>query len=167
MTTGKVQPFLISREFDAPRELVWQAWTEAEHMGWWGPKEVTIHNAKMDLQPGGIFHYAMKPADGGTMWGKWVIREVADLERLVFVNSFSDEAGGITRHPMHANWPLEILSTIRFVQRAGKTTVRVEWFPINASEVERATFDKARELMKSGWGGSLDRLGEYLATGVK
>src|ERR1051326_3641549 len=95
------EPFVITRAFDAPRELVWKAFTDPERMKhWWGPKGFTVIASKMDLRPGGIYHYGMKAPDGSAMWGKFVFREVAAPERMVFINSFSDEAGGISRHPM-------------------------------------------------------------------
>jgi uncharacterized protein YndB with AHSA1/START domain len=158
-----VQPFVISRVFDAPLDPVWQAWTDSNRMEWLGPKGVTIHHASLDLRPGGIFHYAMRTPDGHDMWGRWVIREIARPKRLVFVNSFSDEAGEITRHPMNPHWPLEMLSTITFEEQGVKTTLTVEWLPLNATVLELKTFDEGRESMNNGWGGSLDRLAEHLA----
>jgi len=161
-----VKPFIISRVFDAPRDFVFKTWTESEHMAWWGPKGVTISHAKMELRPAGIFHYSMTTPDGNVMWGRWVLREIARPERLVFVNSFSDESGGVTRHPMSPFWPEEILSTITFEDENGKTGVTIEWLPINASEAECRTFDAGRESMQNGWSGSLDRLTVYLAETV-
>jgi uncharacterized protein YndB with AHSA1/START domain len=105
----------------------------------------------------------MRTPDGHEMWGRWVIREIVELERLAFINSFSDEAVGITRHPMNAQWPLEMLSNIRFEEQNGKTTLTVEWLPVNATDLECKAFDEGRESMSNGWGGSLDRLAEYLA----
>ena len=156
------RPFVISRLLDAPRDLVWKVWTEREHMQWWGPKGVTITHTKLDLRPDGVFHYCMRTADGHDMWGKCVIREIAKPERLVFVNCFSDEAGGITRHPMSATWPLELLSTITLAEENGKTLLTIPWLPVNATDVERKTFDEAHEDMKGDWTGTLDRLAEYL-----
>ena len=76
----------------------------AEHMKqWWGPKGFTVIAAKMDLRPGGSYHYGMQSPDGNTMWGKFVYREIVPQERIVFINSFSDEKGGITRHPHGAD----------------------------------------------------------------
>ncbi len=161
--SGGQRPFVISRLFDAPRDLVWKAWTESEHMGWWGPKGVTIQRPRLDLRPGGLFHYCMKTPDGREMWGKWVIREVAAPERLVFVNSFSDESAGTTRHPMSPTWPLETLSTAAFTEKNGKTLLTIMWLPINADEAERKTFDEGHDSMKAGWTGTLDRLDEHLA----
>jgi uncharacterized protein YndB with AHSA1/START domain len=158
------KPFIITRLLDAPREVVFKTWTDGEHMEWWGPKGVTIGQAKLDLRPGGLFHYSMRTADGPIMWGRWIIREVLPPERLVFVNSFSDEAGGITRHPMSASWPLEILSTITFAEQGGKTLLTINWLPLNPTGKERKTFDTGHDSMQGGWSGSLDRLVEYLAT---
>ena len=157
-----VKPFIISRVFNAPVETVWQAWTDPDHMGWWGPKGVTIELPRLDLRPGGLFHYCMKTPDGHAMWGRWVIREVTPPERLVFVNSFSDEAAGITRHPMNPAWPGEVLSTITFATQTGRTLLTIRWEPLNPTEEERTAFDGGHESMQGGWSGSLDRLEEHL-----
>src|SRR5712692_9956497 len=114
--------FVISRVFDAPRDLVWKAFTDPERMKhWWGPKGFSVIASKMDLRPGGTYHYGMKAPNGSAMWGKFVFREIVVPERMVFINSFSDEAGGITRHPIHMAWPLEMLSTFTFEDVGGKT----------------------------------------------
>src|SRR5438309_11815285 len=88
--------FVVGRVFEAPRELVWQAFTEPERMQhWWGPKGFTVIASKMDLRPGGIYHYGMRAPDGSTMRGKFVYREIVRPERMVLVNFFSDEPGNI------------------------------------------------------------------------
>lgn len=117
----------------------------------------------MDLRPGGSYHYCMKPEGGPAMWGKWNFREIAAPERLVYVGGFSDETGGITRHPMSADWPLQITSTITFKEQDGKTLLTIQWAPFNATEKESQTFDGDREAMTKGWGGALDKLTEQLA----
>src|SRR4051812_38103836 len=110
-----IKPFLVSRIFDAPRERVWKAWTEREElMKWFGPKGVTIQKAVLDLKPGGTFHYCMRTPDGKDMWGKWTFREIVAPEKLVLISTFSDEKGGITRHPMVPDWPQQTLSTTTF-----------------------------------------------------
>src|SRR4051812_29031866 len=107
--------FVVSRVLDAPQGKVWQAWTEREALeAWWGPKGLTLSVATLDLRPGGVFHYGMRSPDGRVMWGKFVYREVAAPERLVFVVSFTDEKGTPIRHPFSATWPLEVLSTVGF-----------------------------------------------------
>ena len=151
--------------FDAPRELVWKAFTEPERMKqWWGPKGFTVIASKMDLRPGGTYHYGMKAPDGSAMWGKFVFREIVAPERMVFINSFSDEAGGITRHPMSPTWPLEMLSTFTFEEQpGGKTKVTIRWSAHNATEEERKTFDAGHDSMRQGWGGTMEQLEAYLA----
>ena len=161
---SETEAFVISREFDAPRTLVWKAFTDPEHMKhWWGPKGFAVCAANMDLRPGGTYHYGLRSPDGHEMWGKFVYREVVAPERLVFVNSFSDEKGGLTRHPMSPTWPLEMLSTFTFTERDGKTTLTIRWVPLNATEEERKTFEGGRAGMTQGWTGTLDQLAEYLA----
>ena len=158
------RPFIISRTFDAPRELMWKAWSERRRlMEWFGPQAFKMPAAKMDFRPGGSFHYCMESPDGNEMWGKFVYREIIAPEKIVLVNSFSDESGGITRHPMSATWPLEILSTFTLTEENGRTTATVHWLPLNATEEERKTFDAAHEGMKQGWTGTFDQLAAYLA----
>jgi uncharacterized protein YndB with AHSA1/START domain len=158
------EDFVISRVFDAPRELVWKCFTDPAHMkAWWGPKGATVTQAKMDLRPGGTFHYRMETA-GGEMWGKMVYREITPRDRIVFLNSFSDAAGGTTHHPMAPTWPLEMLSIFTFEDEpGGKTRFTVRWSPHNASDDERKTFDAGHDSMRQGWGGTLDQLAGYLA----
>lgn len=156
--------FVITRVFDAPRDLMWKAWTEPDRLAqWFGPKGVTIVHSKNDLRQGGVYHYGMRTPDGGEMWGKWVYREIVELERLVFVVFFSDEKRGVTRHPLNQTWPLETLSTVTFAELEGKTRITVRWIAINATEAERKTFDEAHEGMQKGWTGTFDQLVEYLA----
>src|SRR5438128_5695654 len=102
------KPFVITRTFDAPRDKVWKAWTEREQLlQWFGPKGFKMTTAKLDLRPGGTFHYCLSSPDGKEMWGKFVYREIDAPKRIVLVNSFSDAKGGLTRHPMAPAWPLE------------------------------------------------------------
>jgi len=157
--------FFIQREFDAPRERVWKAWTEAERLGkWWGPKGFDIVSVKLDLRPGGTFHYGLKSPEGLEMWGKFIFREIVPQERLVFVVSFADAEGALARHPMSPDWPLTTLSTVTFTDAgAGKTRVTVRWVPYEATEAERKTFEAGKDSMRQGWTGTFDRLDSYLA----
>jgi uncharacterized protein YndB with AHSA1/START domain len=158
------EDFVMSRVFDVPRDLLWRCFTEPERMKqWWGPKGFKVLSAKMDLRPGGSYHYGMQSPDGHAMWGRFIFREVVPQERLVFINSFSDEKGGITRHPGNENWPLELLSSFTFEDMpGGKTKFTVRWAPHNASAEERKTFDASRDSMRQGWGGTMDQLEAYL-----
>lgn len=130
---------------------------------WWGPKGFTGRVAKMDFRPGGVYHYCLRSPDGHDMWGRMVYREIVKPERIVWVNSFSDEKGGVSRHPMNLAWPLEMLSTVTFAEYEGKTTLTIRWVPINATESERKTFEDGRGSMQQGWTGTLDQLAAYLA----
>ena len=171
MSPNKTDPatkspdFVISRVLDAPRELVWQAFTEPERMKeWWGPKGFKTVASKMDLRPGGSYHYGLQAPSGAAMWGKFVFREIVPPERMVLINSFSDEAGGTTRHPLHQSWPLEMLSIFTFEEQpGGKTKLTIRWSPHNATEEEQKTFDAGHDSMRMGWSGSLEQLEAYLA----
>jgi uncharacterized protein YndB with AHSA1/START domain len=156
--------FVVERTFDAPRDLVWKVWTDAEHLKrWFGPKGFPMHSCSLDLRPGGIFHYSMRSPDGHEMWGKWIFREIVPPEKMVVIVSFSDAKAGVTRHPMNANWPLETISTMTLSEHNGKTTLKLRWSPYNAAETERQTFDSNHESMRQGWGGTMDQLVTYLA----
>ncbi len=95
--------------------------------------------------------------------GAFVFREIAAPDRLVFVNSFSDPEGGLTRAPFDGTWPLETLSTITFAEADGGTRVTVHWLPIDAGETECAAFDAGRPSMTLGWSGSFEVLEQHLA----
>ncbi len=97
----KSTDFVITRVFDAPPATLWQCFTEPERMKeWWGPKGSVIVASKMDFRVGGTYLGAMRSPDGQVMWAKFIYREIVAPKRLVWVHSFSDEAGGVTRHPM-------------------------------------------------------------------
>lgn len=157
--------FAISRVFDAPRDVLWKCFTEPERMKqWWGPKGFTVIASDMDLRVGGTYHYGMKAPDGTPMWGLFIYREIVPREKLVFVNSFSDEKRGVTRHPMASTWPLRLLSTFTFEDApGGKTKFTVRWQTLDATAEEQKTFDTMHDSMKQGWGGTMDNLETYLA----
>jgi uncharacterized protein YndB with AHSA1/START domain len=158
------EDFVVTRELDAPRELVFEVWTKPEHLQrWFSPKGFTVLAANMDLRPGGLYHYGMKTADGREMWGKWLIREIVRPERLVFIDAFSDPKGNLTRHPFNERWPSQMLSTITFGERGGKTLLTVRWSPYEATADERATFAAGHDSMRMGWGGTLEQLEAHLA----
>jgi len=165
MSTETKGDFVISRVFDAPRQLLWKCFTEPERMQeWWGPKGSTIVASKMDLRVGGTYHGAMRDPAGRVMWAKFTYREIVPPERLVWLHSFSDEAGGVTRHPLSPTWPLEMLTTVTFEeQSADKTRLTIRWSPLDATAEERQTFDAAHDGMTQGWGGTFERLDAYLA----
>jgi uncharacterized protein YndB with AHSA1/START domain len=163
-TNAGERELVITRTFDAPRDLVFKAWTDPEHLQhWWGPKGFTFSVAKLDLRPGGMFHYSMKSPDGHEMWGRFVYREIVAPEKIVFVNSFSDEEGNVTRAPFSPTWPLEVFNTLTLSEHEGQTTLTLRGGPINATEEERRTFEAASESIKQGFSGTFDQLADYLA----
>jgi uncharacterized protein YndB with AHSA1/START domain len=162
------EEFVITRTFDAPRALVFNAWTDCKHLAqWWGPKGATVLKCDHDFRPGGVFHYGLRLPNGDEMYGKWVYREIVTPQRLVFVSSFADEDKNPIRHPMAPTWPLYLLSTILFADDAGKTVVTVRWTPEEASETERKTFADSMASMQQGWGGTLEQCAAYLSTLTK
>ena len=157
------KPFLVTRILNAPIDLVFKAFSEAKHLAqWWGPKGFDIEVNKLEFKPGGVFHYSMKMPDGNKMWGKFVYHEIAAPGKIVFVNSFSDENGNITRAPFSPSWPLEVMNTLTLVNDNGKTILTLAGGPINASDEERETFAKAFDSMQQGFGGTFDQLEAYL-----
>lgn len=161
-----MKPFVISREFNAPRERVWQAWTEpARLQQWFSPRGFSVIKADLDLRAGGTYHYGMRMADGREVWGKWLIREVRRPERLVFINTFSDPQGGLTRHPFSPDWPQKMLSTVTFAEEGSGTLLTIEWAPVEATEAEMKTFDGGRPGMTQGWSGTFENLTNYLKKG--
>jgi uncharacterized protein YndB with AHSA1/START domain len=156
--------FELERTFDAPRDLVFKAVTEAEHLAhWWGPKGMALTVARFDARPGGTFLYKMAVPNGTEMWGRFVYREIVPPARLVFVNAFSDPDGNVTRAPFFADWPLEVLNVWTFEEAGGTTTLRLRGTPLAATAAERQRFADHRESMRGGFGGTLDQLAAHLA----
>lgn len=152
------QEIVITRIFDAPRELVWKAWTEPEHvMRWWGPKDYTSPACKIDLRVGGKYLFCMRSPEGQDYWSTGVYREIVPLERIVFTDSFADEQGNVVRashYGMADDFPLELLVTITFQDEGGKTRMTVTHTGLPAGEI--------REQTKAGWNESFDKLAASL-----
>jgi len=140
---------VITRIFDAPRSLVFKAWTEPEHMvNWFGPRGFTSKVLKNDLRPGGAYRIHMRGPDGDDHWSQGVFREIVPPERLVMVGSWADADGNPTRP--------ETTLTLLFEDVGGKTRLTLH----------NAVFESvtARDLHEGGWSTSLDCLAVYLAT---
>lgn len=164
-TDAAREEFVVERTFDAPRALVWRAWTDPVHLvRWWGPKGMEVTHCKVDLRPGGMFHYCLRAANGFEMWGKFVYREIVTPERMVYVVSFSDADGGIAVHPLSPTWPRQVLSTTTFVEKDGRTTVTSRSSPFEATRAEVDTFEAGYESMRQGYKGTLDQFEAYLKT---
>lgn len=156
---------VITRTFAAPLARVWAAWTEPSRLAkWWGPSGFGMEVAKHELRPGGLFHYAMRPPNSTDVWwGRMVYREIVPMARLVWVNSFSDAEGGLTRHPLAATWPAEILNVVSFREVEGHTEFVIRGRPIRASEEELAIFQGVRSNVEGGFAGTFAQLDAYLA----
>jgi uncharacterized protein YndB with AHSA1/START domain len=157
------EPFVIVHEFDAPREKVWKAWTEREHLlQWFGPKGFQMTTANLDFRPGGTFHYCLSAPDGNEMWGKWIFREIIAPEKIVLANSFSDKDGNLKRPPFPGVWPLQMLTETTFTERNSKTTISLKWLPLDAVAEEIQTFNASRASFTQGWTGTFEQLAGYL-----
>ena len=85
---------VVTRVFDAPRELVWRAWTEPEYiMQWWGPKGFTAPVCKMDFRVGGKYLLSMRTPDGWEGWNSGEYYEIVPYEKIVSSMYFSDPEG--------------------------------------------------------------------------
>lgn len=158
--------FVFSRTFDAPRQDVWDAFTQPRHlMHWWGTPGSTVEIARHELKPGGLFHYCMKFPDGRAMWARFVFLEIVAPERLVWLNGFSDEHGGLTRNPWVPSFPLETLNTVTLAEQDGKTLLTITVVPFHPTGEEAGVFAGGINGMKMGFGASFKVLADYLAQG--
>jgi len=162
---SEAEIFKIERTFDAPRDLVWAACTEAQHLSsWFGPPGTTVKVKTLDFTPGGLFLYGMEMPGGLTMWGKWVFREIEAPSKMSYVVSFCTEDGTPVRHPMAPLWPLEVLAVQSFIDQGAKTLMQSRSWPINATAEERAVFTAGHASMQMGFTGAYTQLDVYLAT---
>ncbi|MEO6527663.1 MAG: SRPBCC domain-containing protein [Gemmatimonadaceae bacterium] len=138
-----VRELVITRLFDAPRELVWRAWTDSEQAKQWGPKGFTTPEREMEFRPGGAWHAVMISPQGERFRQHGVVREVVPMERLVFTFIW-DESPAI-----------EMLVSVSFADRGRNTEMvfRQTGF----------TSDGSRDGHEGGWTEAFDRLGEVIA----
>ena len=158
------EELVITRIFDAPRKLVWKAWTDPEHvMRWWGPKLFSSPSCKIDFRVSGKYLFCMRSDSGPEMWqkGLWstgVYKEIVPLEKIVCTDCFADEHGNVVpaaHYGMGEDFPLEMLVTVTFEKYEGgktKMTLRHAGLPVG-------------EMIKSahtGWNESFDKLAASL-----
>jgi uncharacterized protein YndB with AHSA1/START domain len=156
--------FVISRVFNAPCETVFRAWTDTgQLLAWFAPAGFKVSPKTVDIRPGGTFHYAMETPVGQTVWGHWAFREVAAPARIVFLATFSDEAGGLTRNPWTPGWPAHVLTTVTFAEHDGRTTLTMHAVPVDATVLEHAAFRAGHGPMHLGWTATLGQLADHLA----
>jgi uncharacterized protein YndB with AHSA1/START domain len=151
---------VITRVFDAPRELAWKAWTDPDQIKrWWGPKVFSAPFSKIDLRVGGKYLSCMRGPDGKDYWSTGVYREIVPNERIVLTDSFADEKGNIvpaSHYGMAGDWPLEMLVTVTFEELGGKTKMILRHDGIPSGMM--------RELTEAGWSESFDKLADSIVT---
>ena len=146
---------VITRIFDAPRELVFKVWTEPQHIAqWWGPQGFTTRVTEMDFRVGGKWRYVMMGPDGTEYPIKGVFREIVPLERIVTSDEFDEGFEKV----MNADLPRGIIATTVFEDLADKTklTIRIR----HESADDRRKHEEMGVL--GGWNSSLDCLEEHL-----
>lgn len=123
----EAQELVITRIFDAPRELVFRAWTDPALIAlWWGPKYFTAPVCMVELHEGGRYLYCMRSPEGQNFWSTGIYTEIVEPERIVYSDSLADADGNIVppaHYGMDGNWPLELLVTVTFEEHDGKTTL--------------------------------------------
>ena len=142
---------LITGDIEAPRPLVFEAWTNPRHVArWWGPLGFSNARCEIDLRPGGAIRIDLVAPDGTLYPMTGFFQEIIEPEKLIFSTSPVDGLG----HSL-----LDVLNTVTFVDRGDQTKIAIE------AKVLRSTEESEPYLagMESGWMQSLDRLNTYLA----
>ena len=154
----KVNELVIVRMFDAPREAVWQAWTEPERlMCWWGPKDFTAPVCKIDLRVGGKYLNCMRSSEGKEFWSTGQYCEIVAPSLLVFTDSFADADGNVvpaTHYGMSPEFPLELQITVTFEGDAGIALMTLRHLGIPPGEMS--------DMCRVGWSESFDKLAACL-----
>ena len=145
----------LTRRFDASREDVWRAWTDAEIVRqWWGPRGFTTPVCEVDARPSGRMRIVMRSPSGSEHPMRCVFREVIEPELLVFTNVPLDESG----HALMAG-----LTTVTFEEVGGQTELTLH--TVMTTMVDRAA--PMIEGMKEGWSMTLDKLAEFVSSVVR
>jgi uncharacterized protein YndB with AHSA1/START domain len=141
---------VVTRIIDAPRSLVFKAWTEVEQVArWWGPQGFVTTFCEMDIRPGGAFRCCMRSPAGTDHWKRGVYREIVEPARIVFTFAWEDADG----HPGH-----ELLTTVAFDDLGAKT--RLTLHQAMFETVER------RDDHRGGWTSCFERFAEYMGNSV-
>lgn len=150
---------IIVREFDAPVEKVWRAWTEPEHtMKWWGPQDFTSPECKIDFRVGGKYIFCMKAPDGKLFWSTGKYLEIVPLQKIVCTDSFSDKDGNVvpaSEYGMTGEFPLEMQVTVTFEAIGSKTKMTLIHVGIPGANM--------KDMTSAGWNQSFDKLEKSLA----
>ena len=160
---GELPTYVLERVFDAPRALVWRAWTEPDLLArWYGPNVETIVH-RLEVKPGGLWLNEMRWGEK-SHYQRVEYTEVTPPERLVWLHATSDAEWNVIPSPMMADWPRVLLTTVTFAEQDGvRTRMRLTWVPHEASEAEIACFAAAMDGMGKGWDAGMKLLAELLA----
>lgn len=147
----------LTREFDAPVEAVWRAWTDPEQlMRWWGPVGFTAPTAEIDLRVGGKYVYCMRSPEGEDVYSAGTFLKVEPFEELVYTDSFADSEGNIVDPAVYGvdYYPQPTRVTIRLEDLGGRTRLTLTHSGLPAGEHS--------EMASAGWSSSLDKLAAFL-----
>lgn len=158
---------VLTRVYNAPRERVFQVWTQAGHFArWFGPPGVEMPHCTIDARVGGEIRFCHRMSDGRELWLRGTFSEVVPPERLVFAGTFVDVDGHPTAPPVVQDWPvgtgLITAVTLETHPQGTRLTVCQSITPAAAAALDAVR--RERELAGVGWVQTLDRLGELLAT---
>ena len=158
--------FVIKRTFAFDREVVFASFASPEAKSQWfaGPAGWQMLVRNMDFRAGGQLLYSLRMPDGQEMWGKFVYREILPPDRLVFVTSFSDQEGAVTRAPFNPKWPLEILNILTLSEHFSQTRLVLMGEPVNPTAEELELFESMLDSLHEGFSGTFDQLAAYLKT---
>ena len=147
----------MTRGFQAPKALVYDAFTQPEQLAqWWGPKGFTTTVKQMDVRPGGIWHYCMSSPEWGDAWGLATYQEVSPPDRLVYRDAFSNPEGTVNQ-----DLPVSV-NNVSFTEDDGRTTLTI--VTDFASEED---LQKVLEMgVVEGITSQFERLDELLAEGA-
>ena len=156
------EAFKMTRDFDAPKEMVWRAWTEVDLVQrWYGPGvETVIH--EFEVKPGGLWLNEMRMGER-SMNQRMEFTEVSPTDRLVMLMSNADENWEVTANPMMPDWPRTLLTTVTLEDRDGGTRLTLSWDPHEATDAEEAAFAAAASDFNKGWGAGMNIIDEILA----
>lgn len=159
---SEMPEFILDRQFDAPREMVWRAWTDPKILPrWYGPGADTIIH-RFDLEPEGLWLGEMRWGDNAH-YSKVTFKEVTPPERLVWHHANTDADWNIISSPMMEHWPRVLLTTVTFEELGEKTNVRLSWVPLDATVEEIECFKAAIAGGDMGWEHGYKVIDEILA----
>ncbi len=149
---------IITRYFNAPREIVWKAWKDEDlYMKWWGPKNFTCPYASIDFRKGGKYLSCMRGPDGTEYWGTGTYKEIEEPHRIVASDSFSNKQGKVvpaSEYGMTGDFPLEMLVKFTFEEEGNGTRFTLEHIGLPEGEIQ--------EMTRNGWNESFDKLDALL-----